>query len=283
MVNEQTPWSSRRSTGHMPRLVSTINPLNAAIATWSGPPSRQMSDLGESELMLLIGVPVYGQHEYTHAPISDLRREPADFVIVDNRGDYPRIGDEHVITPGRNLGWARGSNSILRYAFANGYSHAMTLNNDTRLSPVSYTASSIPASQKTLASSARSTTTRAATRGFSPTTAVRPTTTSPNPYFANCRIPMPVAPTWTVPARAGRRLRHLRHRNGLHQPLRQKTADQFSFYAARAQFRYRYGTWRYWLKDWELLTTRTTTMHLPPSRPDAVAAPQLSVVDSGRR
>jgi hypothetical protein len=62
-----------------------------------------------------------------------------------------------------------------------------------------------------------------------------------------------------------------------------KTADQFSFYAARAQFRYRYGTWRYWLKDWGLLTTRTTTTHLPPSGPDAVAAPQLSVVDSGRR
>src|SRR3954468_16351507 len=85
--------------------------------------------------MLLIGIPVYGQHEYTHALVADLGRERADFVIVDNRGDYPRVGDERVITPGRNLGWAGGSNFIFRFAFANGYSHAMTLNNDTRLSP----------------------------------------------------------------------------------------------------------------------------------------------------
>src|SRR5262245_40743558 len=84
--------------------------------------------------MLLIGIPAYGQHDYTHALISDLRRERADFVIVDNRGDYPRIGDENVITPGRNLGWAGGSNFIFRHAFANGYTRAMTLNNDTRLS-----------------------------------------------------------------------------------------------------------------------------------------------------
>jgi GT2 family glycosyltransferase len=84
--------------------------------------------------MLLIGVPVYGQHEYTHALVADLHREQADFVIIDNKGDYPRVGDEKVITPGRNLGWAGGSNLIFRIAFVNGYTHAMTLNNDTRIS-----------------------------------------------------------------------------------------------------------------------------------------------------
>jgi GT2 family glycosyltransferase len=84
--------------------------------------------------MLLIGVPVYGQHEYTHALVADLHREQADFVIIDNKGDYPRVGDEEVITPGHNLGWAGGSNLIFRTAFVNGYTHAMTLNNDTRIS-----------------------------------------------------------------------------------------------------------------------------------------------------
>jgi GT2 family glycosyltransferase len=83
---------------------------------------------------LLITVPVFGQHEYTHALTADLKREGADYLIVDNRGDYPKIGNERVITPGENLGWAGGSELGFRTAFAEGYSHAMTLNNDTRLS-----------------------------------------------------------------------------------------------------------------------------------------------------
>jgi GT2 family glycosyltransferase len=83
---------------------------------------------------LLIAIPVFGQHEYTHALVSDLERENAEYLIIDNRGDYPRIGSERVITPGENLGWARGSEFGLRIAFAEGYSRAMTLNNDTRIS-----------------------------------------------------------------------------------------------------------------------------------------------------
>jgi GT2 family glycosyltransferase len=83
---------------------------------------------------LLITVPVYGQHEYTHALIDDLERESAEYLIVDNRGDYPKIGNERVITPGDNLGWAGGSDLGFRIAFSEGYSHAMTLNNDTRIS-----------------------------------------------------------------------------------------------------------------------------------------------------
>lgn len=85
-------------------------------------------------MSLLITVPVFGQHDYTHALVEDLEREGAEYLIVDNRGDYPKIGNERVTTPGENLGWAGGSERGMRIAFAEGYSHAMTLNNDTRLS-----------------------------------------------------------------------------------------------------------------------------------------------------
>lgn len=34
---------------------------------------------------LMITVPVFGQHEYTHALVADLEREGADYLIVDNR------------------------------------------------------------------------------------------------------------------------------------------------------------------------------------------------------
>jgi GT2 family glycosyltransferase len=85
-------------------------------------------------MSLLITIPVFGQHEYTHALVDDLEREGADYLIVDNRGDYPRISQERVLTPGENLGWAGGSELGIRVAFAEGYSKAMTLNNDTRIS-----------------------------------------------------------------------------------------------------------------------------------------------------
>lgn len=85
-------------------------------------------------MSLLITVPVYGQHEYTHALVSDLAREGAEYLIVDNRGDYPPIGDERVVKPHENIGWAGGSDLGFRIAFSEGFSHAMTLNNDTRIS-----------------------------------------------------------------------------------------------------------------------------------------------------
>jgi GT2 family glycosyltransferase len=77
---------------------------------------------------------VFGQHEYTHALLGDLERERAEYLIIDNRGDYPIISSERVIRPGENLGWAGGSDLGFRIAFSEGYSHAMTLNNDTRIS-----------------------------------------------------------------------------------------------------------------------------------------------------
>jgi GT2 family glycosyltransferase len=83
---------------------------------------------------LLITVPVYGQHEYTHALVQDLEREGADYLIIDNRGDYPKLGGEQVIRPGENLGWTGGSDLGFRIGFSDGYSHVMTLNNDTRIS-----------------------------------------------------------------------------------------------------------------------------------------------------
>ena len=87
-----------------------------------------------TEVSLLITVPVYGQHEYSHALVEDLEREGADYLIVDNRGDYPKLGNEQVIRPGENLGWTGGSELGFRVGFSDGYSHVMTLNNDTRIS-----------------------------------------------------------------------------------------------------------------------------------------------------
>jgi GT2 family glycosyltransferase len=89
---------------------------------------------GCTDVSLLITVPVYGQHEYSHALVEDLEREGADYLIVDNRGDYPKLGNEHVIRPGENLGWTGGSELGFRVGFSDGYSHVMTLNNDTRIS-----------------------------------------------------------------------------------------------------------------------------------------------------
>lgn len=85
-------------------------------------------------MSLLITVPVYGQHEYTHTLVEDLEREGAEYLIIDNRGDYPKAGNERVVTPDDNLGWAGGSDLGFRIAFSEGHSHAMTLNNDTRIS-----------------------------------------------------------------------------------------------------------------------------------------------------
>ncbi|MGQ4620021.1 glycosyltransferase family 2 protein [Nocardia sp. R7R-8] len=59
----------------------------------------------------------------------------ADLLIVDNGGDYHPVGEEEVVRAGHNMGWAAASNLGFRIAFLRGYSHAMTLNSDTRLSP----------------------------------------------------------------------------------------------------------------------------------------------------
>ena len=74
-------------------------------------------------MSLLITVPAFGQHEYTHSLVGDLEREGAEYVIVDNRGDYSKISNEQVITPRENLGWAGGSELGFRIAFSEGYSH----------------------------------------------------------------------------------------------------------------------------------------------------------------
>jgi GT2 family glycosyltransferase len=84
----------------------------------------------------LIVVPAFGKIEYTHALIPDLlgQHRWADILVVDNKGDYSALADERVIRPVDNIGWAAASNLGFRMAFSEGYSHAMTLNNDTRLS-----------------------------------------------------------------------------------------------------------------------------------------------------
>lgn len=86
-------------------------------------------------LRALAVIPVYGHAEMTHDLLADLDREAAicDVVVVDNKGDYQPAGSEEVLRPGRNLGWAGGTNFGSRQGGA-GYGHLLWLNNDTRLS-----------------------------------------------------------------------------------------------------------------------------------------------------
>ena len=84
----------------------------------------------------LVVIPVYGHDDLTHAVLGDLRRERhrADVVVVDNRGDYPAVGDEVVLRPGQNLGWAAGTNLGTREHLGTDHAGVVWLNNDTRLS-----------------------------------------------------------------------------------------------------------------------------------------------------
>lgn len=85
----------------------------------------------------LVTIPAYGRNELTHAVLPDVLAESdlVDVLIVDNGGHYETVADEWVERPGRNLGWAGASNLGFRTAFHRGYEYALTLNNDTRLSP----------------------------------------------------------------------------------------------------------------------------------------------------
>jgi hypothetical protein len=55
---------------------------------------------GPLSCFLLITVPVFGQHEYTHARLGDLEREGAAYLIVGDRDDQPKTSNERVIAPG---------------------------------------------------------------------------------------------------------------------------------------------------------------------------------------
>ena len=85
---------------------------------------------------VLVVVPVYGEHEMTHALLGDLARESAyaDVVVVDNRGDYPAVGSESVLRPASNLGWAAGTNHGTTAGRGPEHTAFVWLNNDTRLS-----------------------------------------------------------------------------------------------------------------------------------------------------
>jgi GT2 family glycosyltransferase len=85
----------------------------------------------------LVTIPAFGRNELTHAVLPDVLAESdlVDLLIVDNGGHYEAVADEWVERPGRNLGWAGASNLGFRTAFRRGYEFALTLNNDTRLSP----------------------------------------------------------------------------------------------------------------------------------------------------
>jgi len=85
---------------------------------------------------IAVVIPAYGRHDLTHAVLEDVAREPwVETVVVDNRGDYVPVGDERVLRPGRNLGWAGGCNLALEELRDEAHEAYVLLNNDTRLSP----------------------------------------------------------------------------------------------------------------------------------------------------
>ena len=85
---------------------------------------------------VLVVVPVMGHHEMTHDLVGDLAQEAdlVDVVIVDNGGDYPAVGDETVVRPPANLGWAGGTNYGTEQQRRSDHAAFVWLNNDTRLS-----------------------------------------------------------------------------------------------------------------------------------------------------
>jgi GT2 family glycosyltransferase len=85
---------------------------------------------------IAVVIPAFGAPELTYALLEDIypERELVDAVIVDNRGDYSRLGWERVLRPGENLGWSGGCNAGLAHAASEGKKFVVLLNNDTRLS-----------------------------------------------------------------------------------------------------------------------------------------------------
>ncbi len=92
--------------------------------------------MGDARHRLLAVIPVHGHDEMTHALLGDLARERhlVDVVIVDNRGDYQPAGGEEILRPGRNLGWAGGTNFGTIERRGPEHEALVWLNNDTRLS-----------------------------------------------------------------------------------------------------------------------------------------------------
>ncbi len=104
-----------------------------------------MAEPREKAGRVLVVIPVFGEQETTHALLDDLRREAdhAD-VVVDNRGDYEAAGDETVLRPGSNLGWAGGTNHGTATARRDEHVAFVWLNNDTRLSSTSTPSPTMP-------------------------------------------------------------------------------------------------------------------------------------------
>lgn len=88
---------------------------------------------GQSSVLAV--VPAYGRSDLTWSVVESLSREgEVTTIIVDNLGDYlPQFG-EHVLRPGRNLGWAGGTNLGLKEGLSQHYDFFLCLNNDVRLS-----------------------------------------------------------------------------------------------------------------------------------------------------
>jgi GT2 family glycosyltransferase len=79
-------------------------------------------------------IPVYGRPELTDALLGDLARERVGAIVVDNGGDYSAPPGVQLLRPGRNLGWAGGTNLGIAAALDAGADSVLCLNNDVRLS-----------------------------------------------------------------------------------------------------------------------------------------------------
>ena len=123
-------WFAQRfkltDTRVVPKAARTVS---ACPESWV--PVVRQEDLART----LVVIPTFKQHHLTEALIKDISREPVGIVIIDNSGDYTPCKYEHVLRPGKNLGWLLANNmAINRGLRASWWERFVLLNNDMRLS-----------------------------------------------------------------------------------------------------------------------------------------------------
>lgn len=88
-------------------------------------------------------IPIYGEHHFTNNLLDDISHEGhlVDVYLVDNGDNYKRLYQPTVgispliLSPGENLGWARGTNyGISKAMLRNNYKGLFLMNNDVRIS-----------------------------------------------------------------------------------------------------------------------------------------------------
>lgn len=85
---------------------------------------------------VMVVIPAYGKVEMTQQAVKDCFREAVHVAVIDNKGDYERIGREHVFRDGAKRGWGDSCRfAMQRLLLPNHNSkYLVLLNNDVRLS-----------------------------------------------------------------------------------------------------------------------------------------------------